>query len=57
LCSEQSYLTSIGTYVSGFSSYLPSGLKKQLSSTHQPHDERDKVVWVGFDTYEKGGKR
>lgn len=54
--SEQTYLKSLGTYVSGFSSYIPSGLKKQLSST-QPHDERDKVIWVGFDNYEKGGKR
>lgn len=53
--SEQTYLKSLGTYVSGFSSYIPSGLKKQLSST-QPHDERDKVIWVGFDNYEKGGK-
>lgn len=55
--SEQSYLQNIGNYISyGFSSYLPSGLKKQLPST-QPEEAREKVIWLNFDQYDLEGER
>jgi hypothetical protein len=48
-------MQSLGSYVSGFSSYLPTGLKKQIYTT-QPQDERDKIVWTSFDSYHREGK-
>ncbi len=59
----QSYLANISTYISGFSSYLPHSLKKQLpvnmGSNHPsgPSEERDIVVWASFEFIEIHGQR
>ncbi|KAL6064695.1 BCAS3 domain-containing protein [Balamuthia mandrillaris] len=48
--SEQGYLQNLGSYVQGFSSYIPASLKKQMASPAPLEDSRDRVLFTAFDT-------